>query len=67
MKDIPIDKLFDKTGSIYKLVTLTVMRAIELGGGSNTLLNAPGDGRPINMALEEILADKISYKVKEGK
>ena len=67
MRDIPIDKLFDKVGSIYKLVTLTVMRAIELGGGSNSLLTAPGDSKPINIAIKEILEGKISYKVKEDK
>lgn len=67
MRDIPIDKLFDKTGSIYKLVVLTTLRAIELGGGSNSLLGSPTDNRPINIALEEILEGKITYKEKEGK
>lgn len=67
MRDIPIDKLFDKTGSIYKLVMLTALRAIDLGGGANTLLSSPQDTKPINIAIEEILEGKISYKSKESK
>lgn len=67
MRDIPIDRLFDKTGSIYKLVNLTALRAIDLGGGANSLVDAAPNERPINVAIEEILEGKVSYKEKEAK
>ncbi len=67
MQDIPIDVLWSKTGSTYKLVMLTALRAIELGEGAANLVDAKPDAKPINVALQEILDGKISYKVKEEK
>lgn len=67
MQDAPIDKLLDKTHSIYKLVVLAARRTIELADGAQKLVEAPVDAKPCNIALEEILEDKIAYKVKEEK
>lgn len=67
MKDIPIDVLLNKTGSAYKLCVLTSMRAVELSDGANNLVNAKPDARPINVALQEIIEGRVTYKVKEGK
>ncbi len=67
MQGPPIDKLFDKTGSIYKLVILASKRAIELADGAQKLVDAPIDRKPAHIALDEILAGKIEYKIREKK
>jgi len=67
MQDVAIDKLLDKTGSIYKLVVLASRRAIELNEGAARLVDAPPDAKPTGVALKEILEGKISYKLKEEK
>jgi DNA-directed RNA polymerase omega subunit len=67
MQEIPLDKLFEKTGSIYKLVTLGFRRAIELNEGATKLVDAKPDVKVTTLALKEILDGKISYKVKEEK
>jgi DNA-directed RNA polymerase omega subunit len=64
MHGISIDSLLKKTGSIYKLVILAARRAIELGDGAEKLVDGPSDEKPANVALREILEDKVSYKVK---
>lgn len=63
----PIDKLMDKIHSIYKLVILSSRRTIELADGAQRLVNASADAKPSDIAIEEIIEGKISYKVKEGK
>lgn len=67
MKDVPIDKLLDKTSSIYKLVVLASRRAIELSDGAQKLVETPADTKPSGIAIQEILAGKVTYKIKEGK
>lgn len=68
MQDIPIDTLFNKTGSAYKLVILTARRAIELSDGAAPLIKTkPADQKPMNIAIQEILGGKISYKIKGDK
>ena len=67
MQDTPIDKLLDKTHSIYKLVILASRRAIELADGAQKLVNTPPDTKPSDIALEEILEGKVGYKIREGK
>ena len=67
MQAPPIDKLMDKIRSIYKLVILASRRTIELADGAQKLVNAPADAKPSDIAIEEIIEGKISYKVKEGK
>ena len=67
MQDASIDKLLEKTHSIYKLVVLASRRAIELADGAQKLVDEPPDAKPARIALDEIMAGKIEYKVKEGK
>ena len=62
-----IQSLVDKTGSVYKLVILAARRAIELSEGAPRLVEAPFDAKVINIAVQEIMEGKVSYKVKEGK
>ena len=68
MQDIPIDTLFNKIGSAYKLVILTARRAIELSDGASPLVKArPAGQKPMNTAIQEVLDGRISYKIKGDK
>ncbi len=67
MRDVPIDKLLDKTHSIYKLIILASKRTIELSDGAQKLVDDPVTTKPAHVALDEILDGKIEYKTKEGK
>ncbi|MFA6078431.1 MAG: DNA-directed RNA polymerase subunit omega [Candidatus Omnitrophota bacterium] len=65
---MPIDKLLDKTGSIYKLVILASHRALELtDGAASKLVDADPDLKAPDIALKEILEGKITFKNKEAK
>ena len=64
MRDISLDELLKKTGSMYKLVILAARRAIELGDGAAKLVDTPQDTKIGDIALIEIAEGKISYKVK---
>jgi len=66
-KNMAIDSLINKTGSLYKLVMLTSLRAIELSDGAPNLVGEKAEAKPVNVALKEIMEGKISYRVKEKK
>ena len=65
MRPPAIDKLLDKTHSIYKLVILASRRTIELADGAQKLVEAPPDAKPASIAMKEIMEDKIFYKIRE--
>jgi DNA-directed RNA polymerase subunit omega len=67
MKNADIQELYSKTGSAYKLVILAARRAIELSDGAARLIDASPDEKVTNIAIHEILQNKISYKIKEAK
>ena len=67
MQQPAIDKLLDKIQSIYKLVILAARRTIELADGGQKLVEMRADAKPANIALQEIIEGKITYKVKEEK
>ena len=67
MQDAPVDELFNKIGSMYKLVLIASTRAIELSEGANPMVKPRPDEKSINIALDEILEGKISYKIKGDK
>ncbi|MFA5146508.1 MAG: DNA-directed RNA polymerase subunit omega [Candidatus Omnitrophota bacterium] len=67
MQAAPIDKLYDKAGSTYKLVIMASRRAVELNEGAGKLVDATPDMKPGAIALKEILEGKISFKIKEEK
>ena len=67
MYNMPVDELWKKTGSVYKLVVLASRRAIELSEGAAKLVDASPDTRSSQIALKEILEGKISYKEKGEK
>ena len=67
MQYVPIQDLVNKTGSTYKLVILAARRAIELCEGAARLVDVPFEEKTTNTAIKEILAGKITYKVKGEK
>lgn len=67
MQEPQIDKLLDKTHSIYKLIILASRRTIELADGAQKLVDAPADAKPANIAMKEIIEGKIEYKIKGEK
>ena len=56
------DLLKNTNGSIYKLVTLASRRALELGGGSEKLVEIAPNAKITSIALKEIIENKISCK-----
>lgn len=67
MVNADIQVLYSKTNSAYKLVILAARRAIELSEGAAKLIDASPDEKVTNIAIHEILEDKITYKVKSEK
>lgn len=65
--NLTIDKLINKVGSLYKLVTLASLRAVELSDGAANLVGEKQEAKPVNVALKEIAEGKVSYKAKEKK
>ncbi len=51
--------------SIYKLVIAASRRALELGAGSQKLVEADPNTKPTSVALQEIEENKITYKIKK--
>lgn len=58
---IPIEKLFTKTQSMYKLVVLASMRALELNSGAAQLTEEQKRD-VLQTALYEIMEDKVTYE-----
>ena len=59
--DINLETLYDKVGSIYKLVVMATMRAIEINAGAAQLTQHQKDNI-ITTVLQEISEGKISFK-----
>lgn len=60
-KKINIEELYDKTGSLYKLVILASRRAVELNDGAVQLTEYEKDNVS-ETALKEIIEGRVSYK-----
>ena len=67
MQEVDVEALINKSGSTYKLVILTSIRAIELSEGAAPLVSVKVDAKCINTALREISEGKVSYTLKEEK
>jgi len=66
MSYIAIEKLLKNTeASIYKLVIMASRRAVELGSGSQKLVEANPNEKPTSVALKEIRERKIDYTIKK--
>ena len=63
MEDFSIEGLREKTDSVYKLVIVASMRALELNATSPDLVKM-GGRKPSIVALEEIFKDKVWYEEK---
>ena len=65
MSYTPIEKLLEKITSKYKLVTIAARRALELNDGAPRLVEAASKTKPALVALQEIAAGKITYRVRK--
>jgi len=57
---IPLESLYDKIQSMYKLVVLASMRALELNAGAAQLTEQESNNVLLT-ALHEIQEEKITY------
>lgn len=60
--DIQMEKLLEKTGSLYKLVIMASRRAIELNAGAGKLIEASPTTKCSILALQEIMQSKVKLK-----
>lgn len=64
MGNVPLEKMLDKTNfSVYKLVILASKRALEIAEGQPRLVEADKIAKPSTVALMEIAAGKLGYKI----
>jgi len=60
---VPIQDLLKTTDeSVYKLVVLASKRALELGAGSEKLVEAAPNTKLTSIALKEIIENKVNCK-----
>ncbi|MBP9853882.1 MAG: DNA-directed RNA polymerase subunit omega [Candidatus Omnitrophica bacterium] len=60
MAQQPIEELLPKSGySVYQLVRMASMRALELADGKPHLIKSPSTDKLTSIALEEIYQGKI--------
>ncbi|AKF94448.1 MULTISPECIES: DNA-directed RNA polymerase subunit omega [Brevibacillus] len=57
-----IDKLVDKVGSKYTLVTLASKRARQLREDNDMQVEKPFSKKFVGQSLEEIISDKLPYE-----
>lgn len=55
------DHVLDKGDSRYTLVMLTAKRARQIVEGSESLIETDSH-KPVTIAIEEIVAEKVKYK-----
>jgi DNA-directed RNA polymerase omega subunit len=60
--DVPLEKLLEKTGSLYKLANLAAKRTLQLDQGAAPLVKDEQPHKPSIIALEEILEGKVTYE-----
>ena len=59
----PLEDLLPKANnSVYRLVRLASVRAMELAGSAAKLVQAPAEQKLATTALDEILAGKVTEK-----
>lgn len=65
MLEPSIDELQKKINSKYTLVTVSARRARDLQSEKSSLVESPISLKPVGVALEEILHDKLFVKETE--
>ena len=60
----PLEDLLPKANnSVYRLVRLASVRAMELAGSAGKLVQAPAEQKLATTALDEIRAGKVTEKI----
>lgn len=63
MAYMPVEKVFKGSDSIFKITIIAARRAVELNNGAKKLINT-NTSKFSTIALEEVAAGKVKYKVK---
>ena len=63
MSYMPVEKVFKESNSIYKTTIIAARRAVELNNGAKKLIDT-NTSKFSTIALEEIIAGKVKYKLK---
>ena len=63
--NIDLETLYNKTGSIYKLVVMAAKRAIEINAGAAQLTQHQ-KGNVIATALQEISEGNVTFKARKA-
>jgi len=63
MSYVPVEDLLGRADSIYKLVLLAARRAIEISETGQKLVDVSPRMKASTVALEEIKAGKVSYRI----
>ena len=63
MAYMPVGKIFKDSDSIFKLTIIAARRAVELNNGANKLITT-ATTKFSTIALEEIAAGKVKYRIK---
>ena len=61
MANISKDRLDEKADSVYRLVLIAAQRARQLSKGAKPLVKTDAK-KPCTVALQEVLADKVTYE-----
>ena len=64
-REIALEKLLERVGSMYKLVILAARRALELSEGSPKMVEASPRDKPAEVALREIMEGKLTWRPKK--
>jgi len=62
MEEIPMDKLLENVGSIYKLSNMAALRAKEINSGIKPLVDTELNEKVTSIAIKEIQSGKIKLK-----
>jgi len=65
MEEISLERLLEKTGSIFKLSNMAAARAMELNSGMKKLVDAEPSEKVTTIAIMEIANDKVKLKGKK--
>lgn len=65
MVNISLDQITGNHNSLFKIAILAGRRAEEISQGAGVLVDNVANEKPTTIALQEILENKIDYKIRK--
>jgi len=62
---LSIDELIQKTGNRYTLTTIVAKRSKQLNQGMKSFIELKNQKKPLFIALEEIMQDKLDWTMED--